>query len=105
MMRHSGSAAPLGQRPELTWPEVWQYQANCVDLLVAATNDDRSRIRERAGEVIIRALTNFVAYGHSERGMPHLRQIVDRVVACDLIFNASQLAERLAWSRYALRSE
>src|SRR5882762_10574519 len=73
MMRHSGSAAPLGQRPELTWPEVWQYQANCLDLLVAATNDDRPRIRERAGEVIIRALTNFVAYGHSERGMPHLR--------------------------------
>jgi hypothetical protein len=105
MMRHSGSAAPLGQRPELTWPEVWQYQANCVDLLVAATNDDRSRIRERAGEVIIRALTNFVAYGHSERGIPHLRQIVDRVVAGDLIFNANQLAERLPWSRYALRSE
>jgi hypothetical protein len=104
-MRHSGSAAPLGQRPEMTWPEVWEYQANCVDLLVAATNDTRSSIREQAGEVITRALTNFVAYGHIERGKPHLRHIVDRVVAGDLIFNASQLAERLAWCRYALRDD
>jgi hypothetical protein len=91
-MRHSGSAAPLGQRPEMTWPEVWEYQANCVDLLVAATNDTRSSIREQAGEVIT-------------RGKPHLRHIVDRVVAGDLIFNASQLAERLAWCRYALRDD
>ena len=105
MMRQSGSAAPLGQMPQLTWPEVWQYQTDCIDLLVAATYHNRSSIREQAGAEITRALTNFVAYGHIEHGMPHLRHIVDRVVAGDLIFNASQLADRLAWSRYALRDD
>lgn len=103
--RHSGAADPLGRTPMLTWPDVWQYQTDCVDLLVAAIDDGRARVRKAASAVIARALTNFVAYGHAERGLAHVQNIVNRVIAGDCVCDPSQLADRLAWCRFALRDD
>jgi hypothetical protein len=90
----------------MTWTEVWQYEGDCcVDLLVAASSDDRAEVRRRAAQRLPRMLSHFISRGHHQRGLPHLRAIVDRVMAGDRVFNLPELASSIRWCRHALREQ
>src|SRR4029077_7570637 len=98
-------ALPLGSTPEMTWADVWQYLGDCVDLLMAASTDERPEVARRAAKRLPRILSQFIAQGHHVRGLPHLRAIVDRVLSGDDIFNVTELADSMTWCRRALRGE
>jgi len=104
-LRSSATSVPLGTMPTMTRGQVWNYQGDCLDLMVAASRDTRASVRCAAGELLPRALANFIALGQHQRAMPHLREIVDRALAGDDAFAFSQLAESIRWCRYALRDE
>jgi hypothetical protein len=104
--RTTSGATPLGQRPEMTWGDVFRYQEGCIDLLMnAALRDDRVSIRSTAARRVPRALMNLVLRGQVRRSLPHLSTIVDAVIAETDTFNVSDLADAMMWGRHALRGD
>ena len=54
-LRHSSSAVPLGQTPEMTYGDVWRYVGDCLELLIALSGDPRAAVKERAGGCVFTA--------------------------------------------------
>ncbi|HKW55400.1 MAG TPA: hypothetical protein VJO12_17045 [Stellaceae bacterium] len=103
MLRHSSSAVPLGQAPEMTYGDVWRYEGDCLELLITLSNDPRAAVKKRAGRALPRALQNFVAMGLHERGMPYLEIVLGRTLAGDRTFDVTELASAIGWCCHALR--
>ena len=105
-IRTTSAASPLGQMPQMSWGDVFRYQEGCIDLLMnAALEDQRAAIRHASARRVPRALMNLVIRAQTEQSLPHLRTIVDAVVAETDAFNVSNLADAMIWGRRAIRDE
>jgi hypothetical protein len=103
-VRTTSAATPLGLMPQMTWGDVFRYQEDCIDLLMnAALGDERSAIRRASASRLPRALMNLVMRVQTEHTLPHLRTIVDEVIAGNDDFSVSGLADAMMWGRRAIR--
>ena len=60
----------------MTWNTVWQYQADCVDLLAAASDDAREEVARCAAGHLPRAVSHLISRGHAARGLAQLCSMV-----------------------------
>ena len=105
-IRTTSGATPLAQMPQMTWGDVFRYQEGCIDLLMnAALQDERASVRLTAARRLPRALMNLVLRGQTRHSLPHLRTIVDAVIAESATFDVSDLADAVMWGRHAIRGE
>jgi hypothetical protein len=105
-LRTTSGATPLDQMPQMTWDDVFRYQGGCIDLLMnAALRDERVSIRRTAARRAPRALMNPVLRGQIGPSLPHLRTIVDAVIAETDTFDVSDLADAMMWGRRAVRGD
>jgi hypothetical protein len=105
-IRTTSAATPLGQMPQMTWGDVFRYQEGCIDLLMnAALGDQRPAIRHAAARRVPRALMNLVLRARIEHSLPHLRTIVDTVIAETGAFDVSDLADAMMWGCRAIRGD
>jgi hypothetical protein len=105
-LRTTSGATPLGQRPQMTWGDVFRYQEGCNDLFMsAALQDERFSIRRTAAHGVPRALMNLILRGQIQHSIPHLSTIVDAVIAERDTFDVSDLADAMMWGRRALRGD
>jgi hypothetical protein len=105
-IRTTSGATPLGQMPKMTWGDVFRYQRGCIDLLMnAALKDERVSIRRAAARRVPRALMNLILQAQTEHCLPHLRTIVDSVIAENDTFDVANLADTIIWGRRALRGD
>jgi hypothetical protein len=103
-VRTTSAATPLGQRPQMTWGDVFRYQEGCIDLLMdAALRDERPAIRRASASYLPRALIQLVMRAQTEHALPHLRTIVDAVIEGNDDFSVSGLADAIMWGRRAIR--
>jgi hypothetical protein len=103
-VRTTSAATPLGHMPQMTWGDVFRYQEGCIDLLMnAALRDNRPAIRRASASYLPRALMQLVMRAQTEHALPHLRAIVDAVIAGNDDFNPSGLADAMMWGRRAIR--
>jgi hypothetical protein len=105
-IRTTSAATPLGQMPQMTWGDVFRYQEGCIDLLMnAALGDQRPAIRRAAARRVPRALMNLILRAQIEHGLPHLRTIVDAVIAETDAFDVSDLVDAMMWGGRAIRGD
>jgi hypothetical protein len=105
-IRTTSGATPLDQWPQMTWGDVFRYQEGCIDLLMnAALRDERVSVRRTAARRVPRALMNLVLRGQILHSLPHLRTIVDAVIAQTDTFDVSDLADAMMWGRRAVRGD
>src|SRR5258708_1688533 len=89
-IRTTAGATPLGRMPQMVWGDVFRYQEGCIDLLMnAALRDERVSIRRTAARRVPRALMNLVLRAQIRRSLPHLRTVVDEVIAETDTFDVS----------------
>jgi hypothetical protein len=105
-IRTTSGATPLDQWPQMTWSDVFRYQEGCINLLMnAALRDERVSVRRTAARHVPRALMNLVLRGQIRHSLPHLRTIVDAVIAQTDTFDVSDLADAMMWGRRAVRGD
>lgn len=71
----------------------------------AALRDERVSIRRVAARRVPRALMNLVLRAQLRRSLPHLRTVVDAVIAETDTFDVSDLADAMVWGRRAIRGD
>src|SRR5262249_1349774 len=96
---------PLGHMPNMTWDDVWQYEGDCLDLLIPATEDPRPQVSERAIQLAPRALSFCISRGLVDPGLPLLQRLVDRTLGGQVPGSVNELADAIAWCRSALRDD
>jgi hypothetical protein len=104
-LRHTIAAGPLGKTPDMTWNDVWDYQARTLELLDAMSRDPRTAVRRTAAARLPRATAMMISRGLSDSALPILQSAVDRALGRDPDVQLWALADDIDWCRGALETE
>lgn len=105
VLRSGTGAIPLDGRPQVTYGEIWDYQASIADLLLELCEHEDEDVAEAAREHMPHVASELVIQAGGRRGIDRLKIIVEKTLSRELPLPISNLAGNLDFTKRVLIDE
>jgi hypothetical protein len=98
-LRPSEGAEPLATQPDMTWANVWDYQAVLLGILITLAHSDDASVARAAGGSLPAALEECAVVARPEAAVEAYRRVVNSLLTGALWVSVSRLVSSLKQSK------